>query len=149
MKELELFDDELEDYLPSAEESETAALIEQFGGNVSAVARALKVSRTTMHKRIKRSVFLKHAVSECREELLDEAEAKLVEAIRRGEPWAICFYLKTQGKQRGYVERGELHVEQKQLTVADFVRRAHEQEMAEKKRLGLNEWDDLLDDKNN
>jgi hypothetical protein len=28
-------------------------------------------------------------------------------AVRRGEPWAVCFTLKCLGKDRGYVERQE------------------------------------------
>ena len=36
------------------------------------------------------------------------AENSLFEAIRRGEAWAVCFYLKCMAKDRGYVERAEL-----------------------------------------
>src|SRR4029450_2769461 len=36
------------------------------------------------------------------------AENSLYEAIRRGEAWAVCFYLKCMAKDRGYLERAEL-----------------------------------------
>ena len=36
------------------------------------------------------------------------AELALYKAIQDGEGWAVCFYLKTQGKQRGYIERQEI-----------------------------------------
>ncbi|MEI8016283.1 MAG: hypothetical protein D4R81_07615 [Nitrospiraceae bacterium] len=39
---------------------------------------------------------------------LDEAEAALHKAVMRGEAWAVCFTLKTQGKGRGYTERLEV-----------------------------------------
>jgi hypothetical protein len=29
-------------------------------------------------------------------------------AVLAGEAWAVCFYLKTQAKDRGYVERSEV-----------------------------------------
>lgn len=48
------------------------------------------------------------AVQEAKEGTLDLAEGKLFTAISKGEAWAICFYLKTQGKQRGYTERHEV-----------------------------------------
>lgn len=37
--------------------------------------------------------------------MLDLAEAKLLSAINSGEAWAVCFFLKTQGKKRQYTER--------------------------------------------
>lgn len=36
---------------------------------------------------------------------LDTAESALWKAILNGEAWAICFLLKTQGKDRGYTEK--------------------------------------------
>ena len=48
------------------------------------------------------------AVREAKEGMLDLAESKLLESIEKREAWAICFYLKTQGKQRGYTERQEV-----------------------------------------
>jgi hypothetical protein len=48
------------------------------------------------------------ALREARERVLDEAELALFDAIQRGEGWAIVFYLKCHGKDRGYVERREV-----------------------------------------
>ncbi len=50
---------------------------------------------------------VKEAVQDAKESMLDIAEGKLYAAVSKGEAWAICFYLKTQGKQRGYIERQE------------------------------------------
>jgi len=41
------------------------------------------------------------------ESMLDVGELALLRAVQRGEAWAVCFLLKTQGKQRGYIERAE------------------------------------------
>lgn len=43
-----------------------------------------------------------------RESATDVAEAALVDAVRRGERWAIELQLRTIGKTRGYIERSEL-----------------------------------------
>jgi hypothetical protein len=53
----------------------------------------------------KRWPELREIVEEERELLLDNAENALHKAIMRGEAWAICFFLKTRGKARGYSER--------------------------------------------
>ena len=36
---------------------------------------------------------------------LDKAEARLFDAMERGEPWAIRMVLMTLGRSRGYVEK--------------------------------------------
>ena len=41
------------------------------------------------------------------ESSVDLAESKLIEAIKDGNLTAIIFFLKTQGKSRGYSERSE------------------------------------------
>ena len=40
--------------------------------------------------------------------MLDFAESKLFQKIKEGDSTAILFYLKTQGKARGYIERSEV-----------------------------------------
>lgn len=57
---------------------------------------------------------LVQAVLDAREDALDYVESKLFKNIKKGEKTSIIFYLKTQGKERGYVERQEWaeHVEQ-------------------------------------
>ena len=46
-------------------------------------------------------------MKEQRETMLDLTEGVLFTKIMAGEPWAVCFFLKTQAKDRGYVERVE------------------------------------------
>jgi len=50
---------------------------------------------------------LKEVLSEAREIALDHVESKLMKAIDDGNLTAIIFFLKTQGKSRGYSERSE------------------------------------------
>lgn len=40
-------------------------------------------------------------------EQLDVAESALYRGLLAGEAWAVCFKLKTQGRDRGYVEKQE------------------------------------------
>lgn len=44
-----------------------------------------------------------------KESLLDIAESKLIENIQDNDNTAIIFYLKTQGKKRGYSESNSLN----------------------------------------
>ena len=46
-------------------------------------------------------------MAEARESALDEAESELMKLIRAGNLTAIIFFLKTQGKSRGYSERSD------------------------------------------
>lgn len=78
------------------------------GGMVTMAARRLGIARQTIHARAQRSPQIKEAIAAAREEMLDEAETQLRRAVGQGEPWAVCFALKTIGRQRGYVERTEL-----------------------------------------
>jgi len=82
--------------------------IEPTKGNVAAIARALGTSRGTVWNRIQSSPALQALLADARETMLDNAESSLYRAVLNGEAWAVCFFLKTQGKGRGYVERQEV-----------------------------------------
>ena len=84
-----------------------AALDDAFG-IVSKAAKSAGITRTALHRRIKRSTRLQAAVKAGRERLVDEAEDGVAGAVSRREAWAITLVLKTLGKSRGYVERQEL-----------------------------------------
>ena len=79
----------------------------EAGGILTAAARNLDCARCTVYEYIERYPPLKDVLSEAREGSLDLAESKLMEAIDAGNLTAIIFFLKTQGKSRGYVERSQ------------------------------------------
>lgn len=81
--------------------------INKSGGFISTAAAKLGTSRTTLHSMINKHSSLKEAVQDARESTRDHAEGKLLQAIDEGNITAIIFYLKTQGRDRGYVERQE------------------------------------------
>jgi hypothetical protein len=78
------------------------------GGRLSDAARGLRVTYCCIYQFIQAHPKCKEVHETIQESFLDLAESKLVTAIRKGAPWAICFYLKCQGKERGWVERQEL-----------------------------------------
>jgi hypothetical protein len=67
----------------------------------------LQVERATLYVWIE-SEGLEEAVIEGRNRRLDFAESMLDKGMKDGNMTAIIFYLKTQGKSRGYVERQEV-----------------------------------------
>jgi len=84
---------------------EIIAAIEKANGNLTAAARILGVTRQTLYNYRKRYKTVNDAIEEQREAMLDNAESVLYRAVLNGEAWAVCFFLKTQGKKRGYIER--------------------------------------------
>ena len=82
--------------------------LKKTAGNVMAAARALGVSRSTLYRKISESAALQEVLTDAREELVDIAESALRKEVLNGNITAIIFTLKTQGKERGYVERQEL-----------------------------------------
>jgi hypothetical protein len=83
------------------------ALAESMG-MISPAARKLGCSRTTVRRYLAEYPEIAEAIEDANEEVNDIAELKLLDAIKRGEAWAICFRLKTKAKNRGYVEKAEL-----------------------------------------
>ena len=86
---------------------EVATALTNAKGMVSVAARMLGLSQQAVRQRIAKYPTLQQVVKDAREATTDVAELRLYERIQAGEGWAICFYLKTQAKDRGYVERTE------------------------------------------
>ena len=77
------------------------------GTNVSLTCAALGVARKTFYDWKKTKPKLVEALNEVDESLLDFAESKLMKKIDEDDTTCILFYLRTKGKDRGYVERVE------------------------------------------
>jgi len=84
------------------------AALTDANGMIYRAAKRLKCNARTIYERAEISPAVKAAVKTNREKFVDAAEAGLVEAVERGEGWAVALVLKTLGKDRGYVERQEL-----------------------------------------
>ncbi len=75
-------------------------------GYIMKAAIRLKISYAKIHKIIQKNVKLKTLITDAKEAMLDMAESKLRDAILAGDKVAIIFFLKTQGKFRGWREEG-------------------------------------------
>jgi hypothetical protein len=84
-------------------------------GTVALAARLLGISRQGLLKRIHASAELEQLLEEEREIITDTAELKMVQAINKGEPWAISMRLKTMGRDRGYGDSLELVFKQAEV----------------------------------
>lgn len=82
--------------------------LRKSGGFQSKAADMLGISQPAVSKRISNNKRLQRAVRAIKEQYLDLAEINLLKLIRDGDLGSICFYLKCQGKHRGYVERQEI-----------------------------------------
>lgn len=92
--------------MPNAKEY--AQAIRDSKAIVKNAAGKLGVSRQAVYNAIKKYPSVKEAFDDSREDTLDFAESKLFEQIAQGNMTAIIFYLKTQAKHRGYIEKQEI-----------------------------------------
>ena len=86
---------------------QVADAIREARGFVTVAAEKLGCHRATVQRYINDYATVKEAVEDSREKRHDYVENKLMSAINDGNVTAIIFYLKTQCKARGYVERVE------------------------------------------
>jgi hypothetical protein len=84
------------------------AALEKAHGYVSAACTELGCSRDHFYKKVKEFVTVQKAMDEIREKRTDYVESKMMKLIDDLNPTMIIFYLKTQAKNRGYVERHEV-----------------------------------------
>lgn len=78
------------------------------GGIKTTIANRLGVSRWTVDNYLNRWATARKAYLEEVETIGDLAETEMIKLIRDGYWPSIQFYLKTQAKSRGYVERQEI-----------------------------------------
>ncbi len=82
-------------------------ILEKRAGNITLAARANHMDRATYYNWMANSPVFKKAVEEVKEGLLDFVESMAMSEIKKGNTAMIIFYLKTQGKKRGYIESTE------------------------------------------
>lgn len=82
-------------------------VLDSLSGNISEMCKATGVSRTQFYKWMENEKF-KSKVDEIRERVVDNVESALYKNALEGNVAAQIFFLKTQGKKRGYVEKVEV-----------------------------------------
>jgi len=78
-------------------------------GIVSTACKAVGIGRTTHYRWIKEDEEYSSAVESINEATVDFAESALYKLIQKGDTAATIFYLKTKGKNRGYLQTAHLH----------------------------------------
>lgn len=76
--------------------------------NVSIACREIGISRNAYYEWKKKYPEFAEKINEFDESLIDFVENMLMKNIREQKEASIFFFLKTKGKQRGYVERHEV-----------------------------------------
>jgi len=84
------------------------AALEATAGIITHAAAMLKCHRTTIREYIRRYPQVEIALEDVREKMLDLTEGELIKQIKKGNMTAITFYLRTQGKARGYSDRTQV-----------------------------------------
>jgi replication-associated recombination protein RarA len=87
---------------------EVIAALRKGNGYVSQAAAVLKCSSQTVYNYADRHPTIRAEWDDIREARHDFVENALHKSIRDGNVTAQIFYLKTQAKHRGYVERQEV-----------------------------------------
>jgi hypothetical protein len=84
--------------------------VKETKGLVYLAAKKLGCDPETVNNYANRYPKVRATINNARAEVVDVAEAKLYAALLGGAPWAVLFALKTQGKDRGYVEKVQQEV---------------------------------------
>lgn len=90
-----------------------AAKLLELSGNVAAVARTFDVKRSSVYSFMDDHPELKEVLREARETMKDNVESRLYADCLKDDPayqTSRIFFLKTQAKDRGYIERQETEV---------------------------------------
>lgn len=82
--------------------------LKETQGMIYLAARRMGCSPTTIYTYAKRYPTVQDAINEHRGHFVDTCELALKRAVVDGEGWAVCFALKTLGKDRGYIEKHQL-----------------------------------------
>lgn len=90
-------------------------------GNVSDATLKTGISRETHYSWLKQYPNYANKLAHMKNQRLDFAESALFKAMQAGNPQAIIFYLKTQGRERNYIEKqetehsGKIEIEYKEV----------------------------------
>ena len=82
--------------------------LEKSLGIVTTACKKVGVGRTTYYDWYNNDSDFKDKVDDLKNVALDFAESQLHKQIQDNSTSATIFYLKTQGKKRGYIERQEV-----------------------------------------
>jgi hypothetical protein len=82
--------------------------LEKTLGVISPACKQVGIDRTTFYRYMREDEEFAEAVRGMKEVALDFVEGQLFKQIKEGAQASTIFYLKTQGKTRGYVEKQQV-----------------------------------------
>jgi hypothetical protein len=80
-------------------------VLKACAGNITAACDACNICRDTIYSWQKENPSFKKEMDDIREVIIDNVESALYKNALEGNVVAQIFFLKTQGKQRGYIEK--------------------------------------------
>ena len=105
-------------------------------GNISISCNEAKINRSTFYAWMEKDADFRQQVEAINEKSVDFVESALLNQIKEGNTTATIFFLKTKGKNRGYIERQEITgkdgqpLQEKHLTMeeaVEFVKKVNSQ----------------------
>ena len=89
-------------------QQEYLKILKKCAGLVSHACEKYGIDRQTHYNWMKKYEWFADEVKAIQEGMIDFAESKLYENIKKGDNTSILFYLKCKAKKRGYVEKQEI-----------------------------------------
>lgn len=89
-------------------------------GVIETACRECGVSRNWHYETYRTDPEYKAQVDEMKNIALDYVESRLFQNIKNGDVTSTIFYLKTQGKTRGYIERQEVQVNKEAIVQVGY-----------------------------
>lgn len=80
-------------------------------GNITASCEAGNIGRRTFYNWMESDAKFKQEFEDAEDSLIDFAEGKLLKLIDEKNPTACIFFLKTKGKERGYIEPTYMNIQ--------------------------------------
>ena len=77
-------------------------------GIVAPTCKSVNIGRKTFYRWYEADEWFKEKVDEIKEMQIDFVEAALLKNIKNGKELSQIFFLKTKGKERGYIEKQEV-----------------------------------------
>jgi len=96
-------------------QDQVVVALKECNGLLYLAAQRLGCDPDTVTNYLNRYPRLRRIVQEHRGRRVDLAEAALDRAVLAGEAWAVQFLLRTQAKDRGYIEKSIVEVEESEV----------------------------------
>jgi hypothetical protein len=84
-------------------------------GIIAPAAKAANVGRRTVYDWLRDDPEFKKVFEEVKEDQKDFVESALLKKVKNEDTTAIIFYSKTQMKDRGYIEKTEIQLDEKPI----------------------------------